>query len=85
MTPITKGIKVRQIVPAIHGEVAGFRIDENTGERLILVEWQDAEGIIQQRYFKESDIEIDPDAGTTAADASSTAAEETAIGSMTAG
>lgn len=55
MATFKKGDTVRQIVPIIEGTVAGFQIDQETGARLILVEWQDGEGVTQ-RYFDENQL-----------------------------
>lgn len=57
MAQFSKGDTVRQIVPIITGTVAGFSVDQETGARLILVEWQGAEGT-ESRYFNEGDIEL---------------------------
>ena len=84
MTHISKGTPVRQIVPTIKGEATGFRIDEESGERLILVEWRDSEGTLQQRYFKESEIEADPDASAATTVAIAAVAEETAASAASA-
>lgn len=67
-TPFRKGAKVRQNVKPICGEVVGFSIDPETGERQFMVEYPDpldTEGdgdYKHQRYFKETDLELDPDA-----------------------
>ena len=57
MSIFAKGDTVRQIIPSIEGIVTGFQIDQETGERLILVEYKDNEGVTSGRYFKESEIE----------------------------
>lgn len=53
---IAKGTTVRQIVPVIEGTVAGYSIDTETGETLLLVEWQDGDGNTASKYFKESEV-----------------------------
>jgi hypothetical protein len=46
-----RGDKVVQIVPApIEGEVAGFSLDQDTGEVIVLVAYTDA-------YFQQSQID----------------------------
>ena len=62
MATFKKGDKVAQIVPVIKGEIAKFAVDQETGDVQYLVEWQDADGNPQSRYFKESEIELDADA-----------------------
>ncbi len=57
MPNFKKGDIVRQIVPVITGEVVGFDIDQESGDKLILVAWM-AEDDVQSRYFKESDLEL---------------------------
>lgn len=57
MTAFTKGQAVAQVLPAaIEGEVAGFSLDQETGEVLVLVAYEDSEGEKQSRYFRQSDI-----------------------------
>ncbi len=56
MTTFAKGTQVKQIVKAIEGEVAGFSIDQETGDRQVLVKWTDDDGE-HARYFNETDIE----------------------------
>ena len=68
MSTFKKGDKVAQIVPIIRGEITGFRIDENTGDRLVGVSWQTDDGE-QSRYFNESDIELDAEANAAASPA----------------
>jgi uncharacterized protein YodC (DUF2158 family) len=50
-----KGEKVRVKVFAPSGPVVDFRIDSD-GEIQYLVEWNDAKGNLQQRWFSEEDI-----------------------------
>jgi len=53
----TKGQTVTQVLPApIVGEVAGFSLDQENGEVLVLVNYTDAEGETQSRYFKQSEL-----------------------------
>lgn len=56
---IAKGTNVKQVVPApVVGVVAGYNIDENTGEVQYLVEWTNPDGTTQSRYFSASQIEV---------------------------
>ena len=53
-----RGDKVVQIMPAdIEGEVAGFSLDQDTGEVIVLVAYVDADGNEQTRYFQQSQID----------------------------
>lgn len=53
----TKGQTVTQVLPAaIQGEVAGFSLDQENGEVLVLVNYTDADGVAQSRYFKQSEL-----------------------------
>lgn len=54
---LTKGTQVRQIVKPIEGTVTGFQIDQETGERHVLVEYLDEHGTTASRYFKEGELE----------------------------
>ena len=58
MSTFKKGDTVKQIVPIIKGTVMGFNIDQETGDRLILVAWG-SDDEPHSRYFKESEIELD--------------------------
>jgi len=58
MSTIKKGDTVQQIVPTIKGTVTAFQIDQESGERLLLVEYQGADGVIGSRYFKETEVEL---------------------------
>jgi len=52
-----KGQEVTQIMPtAIKGTVAGFSLDQETGEVLVLVNYVDDEGNEQTRYFQQSQV-----------------------------
>lgn len=56
MSAFRKGDKVVQIQPAaISGEVIGFDIDQETGERLVLVAYADGDAK-HERHFSESHI-----------------------------
>jgi hypothetical protein len=57
MAKFAKGDKVAQIVTPISGEVAGFQVDQETGEILVKVEWQDENGHSGSRFFKETEIQ----------------------------
>lgn len=56
MAAIKKGDAVRQIVVPISGVVVGFDIDQESGDRQLLVEWTDAEGT-HQKYFRDGEVE----------------------------
>lgn len=57
ITKFTKGDEVVQILPApITGTVAGFDVDQETGARLVRVEWADADGHAHAKYFREDEI-----------------------------
>ena len=63
MPIFSKGTNVRQIVTPIAGVVNGdFRVDQETGEVQIPVEWLDDEGEVHSRYFSQSQLELDTDA-----------------------
>lgn len=55
---IKKGDIVRKVIPDIVGEVKGAFLDENL-EKRYLVEYADAAGQLQQRYFHEKDLTLD--------------------------
>lgn len=57
MAKFAKGVAVKQIVNPIVGEVGGFEIDQETGDRLIKVVWTDEEGE-HARFFTEEQIEL---------------------------
>lgn len=54
---LAKGTRVRQVVDPIEGDIKGFQVDQETGELQYLVEWEDAEGNVQSRYFEASEVE----------------------------
>jgi hypothetical protein len=58
MADFKKGDTVRQVVPVIEGTVTGFNIDQETGDRLVQVEYSDADSDIAMRYFKDSELEV---------------------------
>jgi uncharacterized protein YodC (DUF2158 family) len=47
-------VKVKAVVP--QGPVQRMRMDETTGEISYLLEWADAEGHTQQRWFTEDEL-----------------------------
>lgn len=54
-----KGDSIIQILPApIMGVVAGFSLDQDTGEVLVLMSSVDADGVEHTRYFKQTEIEL---------------------------
>ncbi len=46
-------VKLNTIVPS--GPILGYRMDDD-GVVYCLLEWQDADGVNQQRWFKEDDL-----------------------------
>jgi hypothetical protein len=54
-----KGVAVRQIVTVVRGRVSDYQVDKVTGERVIGVEWYDATNQHHERYFQETEIELD--------------------------
>jgi hypothetical protein len=55
-TTFIKNQSVRLKVVTPEGPVAALRMNED-GQFFYLVEWTDAEGEVQQRWFKEEDLE----------------------------
>ncbi len=55
-TTFTKNQNVRLKVVTPEGPVAALRMDED-GQFFYLVQWTDAEGEPQQRWFKEEELE----------------------------
>lgn len=55
-TKFTKNQNVRLKVVTPEGPVAALRMDED-GQFFYLVQWTDAEGESQQRWFKEEELE----------------------------
>jgi|GEM_PF-6627334 len=53
----TKGQEVVQILPTpFAGTVAGFALDQDTGDVFVLVEYTDANGELHSRYFRQSEV-----------------------------
>lgn len=54
-TKFKKGdvVKLNVVLPS--GPVLGYRMDDD-GVVYCLLEWQDADGVNQQRWFKEDDL-----------------------------
>ena len=48
-------VRLKAVVP--QGPVIRMRMDEDSGEVSYLVEWVDADGVTQQRWFKEDQLE----------------------------
>ena len=61
MTTFFRGAAVKQIVVPIEGKVVGFNVDQESGARLINVEYTDVDGNVQQRFFKEDELELKPE------------------------
>ena len=55
MAKFKKGDVVEQAVTPIKGTVAGFQVDQESGDVLVLVNYE-VNGVTHSRYFKESDI-----------------------------
>jgi hypothetical protein len=55
-TTFTKNQNVRLKVVTPEGPVAALRMNED-GQFFYLVQWTDADGEVQQRWFKEEDLE----------------------------
>lgn len=55
-TKFTKGdvVKVKAVVP--QGPVVKFRMDEESGGISYLLQWVDAEGHAQERWFTEDEL-----------------------------
>lgn len=63
MAKFKKGDKVRQIMPPpVTGTIDFFNVDQETGELQIRITRKDAEGNKHRTYFKENELELDPDA-----------------------
>lgn len=52
------GDAVRYVVPDIVGKVTGAAVNEQA-ELLLLVEYTDAEGVVQSRYFKAEELQAE--------------------------
>ena len=55
-TTFTKNQNVRLKIVTPEGPVAALRMDED-GQFFYLVQWTDAQGEAQQRWFKEEELE----------------------------
>ena len=55
-TKFQKGdvVRLNSVVP--QGPIAKFRMDEDTGEMFYLLQWADADGVTQERWFAEDDL-----------------------------
>ena len=55
-TKFQKGqeVKLKGVVP--QGPVVKLRMDENTGAVSYLLQWVDAQGLSQERWFSEDDL-----------------------------
>lgn len=56
MAKFAKGDPVKQIVLPISGTVAGFQVDQETGDVLVLVQWIE-DDVEHSRYFTQDEIE----------------------------
>lgn len=54
-TTFTKGQEVKLVAVVPQGPVQALRMDEE-GNFFYLVEWTDAEGQVQQRWFEENQL-----------------------------
>jgi hypothetical protein len=61
-----RGDRVQQIVRPIVGDVTSFQVDQETGDRLVLVESVGADGEPHSKYFKEDELEAVPAPAPTA-------------------
>ena len=55
-TKFTKGQEVKAIGVVPQGPVKALRMDED-GTFYYLIEWDDANGVTQERWFNEADLE----------------------------
>ena len=55
-TKFQKGqpVKLKGVVP--EGPVAKLRMDEDTGAMAYLIQWTDAENVLQERWFAEDEL-----------------------------
>lgn len=51
-------VRVKAVVPT--GPVVKFHMDEDTGEVQYLLQWVDALGDLQERWFREDELEVAP-------------------------
>ena len=49
-----QNVRVKAVVP--EGPVMALRMNED-GQFFYLIQWTDADGVVQQRWFKEEDLE----------------------------
>jgi hypothetical protein len=49
-----QNVRVKAVIP--EGPVAALRMNED-GQFFYLVQWTDANGVVQSRWFKEEDLE----------------------------
>ncbi|OYW78884.1 MAG: hypothetical protein B7Z19_06345 [Polynucleobacter sp. 32-46-5] len=57
MVAFVQGEAVTQVMPnAIKGTVNSFAFDPNTGKITVLVDYTDADGNSQQRYFSQDEL-----------------------------
>jgi hypothetical protein len=47
-------VKLKGVIP--QGPVVKFRMDEETGVVSYLIQWTDAEGLDNERWFEEADL-----------------------------
>lgn len=52
------GRQVRLVQPVIQGEIIDTEYDKSHKELKHLIEWRDADGERQQRWFLESELEL---------------------------
>lgn len=60
MAKIFRGAQVRQVVKVIQGVVTDFKVDQESGDRLIGVEYTE-DGEKKHRYFSEGQVELVPE------------------------
>lgn len=53
-----RGSIVKQIVKPIEGTIISFQIDQETGAKLIEVQWIDDDGQPSSRFFREAEVEV---------------------------
>ncbi len=51
------GLKVRQAIPIIEGDVVDVEWDKDRDQKRIKVEWSDGDDVVA-RWFLESDLEV---------------------------
>jgi hypothetical protein len=60
MAGIKRGDNARLNVHPIEGVATLVKFDEDTGEKRIQLEWLDADGVTQSRWFSEAELEVLP-------------------------